>query len=247
MTAQLSRDRLEEIIGVINAGAYGYSVSAEEIGTMARMLLAGMEQTPFMYGIADPDGEAHLDECCVSKSIHGVDEAVSYLNAECTEEGAPLYQIVPLYRQPMPPTPVAVDEIAEQAGIDPDFADAYMQGYHDAESRKPAPVAVPDEWRSVLQEMVNAMLAYEMDVGEPAPYKHRKMMMRAGHLLESHRAAMQAEPVTAATVPAGWKLVPVEPTAEMIDAHVEGVQTGGMQKGYRAMLAAAPAAPEQEV
>lgn len=29
MTAQLSRERLEEIIGVINAGAYGYSVSAE--------------------------------------------------------------------------------------------------------------------------------------------------------------------------------------------------------------------------
>ena len=75
-----------------------------------RMLLAGMEQTPFMYGIADPDGEAHFDECCVSKSIHGVDEAVSYLNAEYTEEGAPLYQIVPLYRQPMPPTPVAVPD-----------------------------------------------------------------------------------------------------------------------------------------
>ena len=42
--------------------------------------------------------------------------------------------------------PVAVDEIAEQAGIDPDIADAYMQGYHDAESRKPAPLAVPDEF-----------------------------------------------------------------------------------------------------
>ncbi|EOW6512944.1 DUF551 domain-containing protein [Cronobacter malonaticus] len=26
----------------------------------------------------------------------------------------------------------------------------------------------------------------------------------------------------------------------MIDAHVEGVQSGGMQKGYRAMIAAAP-------
>ncbi|TCC09586.1 DUF551 domain-containing protein [Kosakonia quasisacchari] len=106
------------------------------------------------------------------------------------------------------------------------------------------PALVDDEWYSALQEMVNAMIAYEMDVGEPAPYKHRKMMMRAGHLLESHRTAMlKAEPVTAATVPDWWKLVPVEPTQEMIDAHVEGVQTGGMQKGYRAMLAAAPAAP----
>lgn len=59
--------------------------------------------------------------------------------------------------------------------------------YRDA---PPAPVSVPDEWRSILQEMVSAMLAYEMDVGESAPCKHRKMMMRAGHLLESHRAAM---------------------------------------------------------
>lgn len=41
--------------------------------------------------------------------------------------------------------------------------------------------------------------------------------------------------------PAGYVLVPVEPTQEMIDAHVEGVQSGGMRKGYRAMLASAPA------
>ncbi len=40
--------------------------------------------------------------------------------------------------------PVVVDEIAEQAGIDPAIADAYMQGYHDSEARKPALVAVPD-------------------------------------------------------------------------------------------------------
>ena len=42
---------------------------------------------------------------------------------------------------------VAVDEIAEQEGIDPAIADAYMQGYHDSEARKPAPVAVPDRER----------------------------------------------------------------------------------------------------
>lgn len=41
-------------------------------------------------------------------------------------------------------------------------------------------------------------------------------------------------------IPAGYALVPVEPTQAMIDAHIEGVQSGGMQKGYRAMLAAAP-------
>ncbi|HFT5300723.1 TPA: hypothetical protein ACGS5H_002528 [Escherichia coli] len=41
-------------------------------------------------------------------------------------------------------------------------------------------------------------------------------------------------------IPDGYALVPVEPTQAMIDAHVEGVQSGGIQKGYRAMLAAAP-------
>ncbi|WP_407211481.1 hypothetical protein [Enterobacter hormaechei] len=32
--------------------------------------------------------------------------------------------------------PEYIDEIAIQAGIDPAVADAYMQGYHDAEARR---------------------------------------------------------------------------------------------------------------
>lgn len=43
-----------------------------------------------------------------------------------------------------------VDEVARQAGINPAVAEAYMQGYHDSESRKPAQhVAVqePVAWR----------------------------------------------------------------------------------------------------
>lgn len=32
--------------------------------------------------------------------------------------------------------PENIDEIAIQAGIDPALADAYMQGYHDAEARR---------------------------------------------------------------------------------------------------------------
>ncbi len=41
-------------------------------------------------------------------------------------------------------------------------------------------------------------------------------------------------------VPEGWKLVPIEITQEMVDANFEGVCKGGIQSGYRAMLAAAP-------
>lgn len=32
--------------------------------------------------------------------------------------------------------PECIDEIAIQAGVNPDWADAYMQGYHDAEARR---------------------------------------------------------------------------------------------------------------
>lgn len=62
------------------------------------------------------------------------------------------------------------------------------------------------------------------------------------------RAAMQAEPVTSATVPDGWKLVPVEPTVAMTEALWDEIhESRDMNKAYRAMLSASPAAPEQEV
>ncbi|QGF21998.1 hypothetical protein PQB85_gp41 [Erwinia phage Midgardsormr38] len=47
---------------------------------------------------------------------------------------------------------------------------------------------------------------------------------------------------TAASAPEGWKLVPAEPTQRMIDAHTEGMVSGGATRAYRDMLAAAPAA-----
>lgn len=44
-------------------------------------------------------------------------------------------------------------------------------------------------------------------------------------------------------VPEGWKLVPVEPTPEMIDAIDRVMWPGASEKAYRAMLAAAPCPP----
>lgn len=68
-----------------------------------RQLVVSMDGKPFMYGIADPDGAAHMDEFCVSTSIAGIEDAVNALNEEC-EEGGPLYRVVALYRhyQPLP-------------------------------------------------------------------------------------------------------------------------------------------------
>gem|GEM_PF-5523079 len=47
----------------------------------------------------------------------------------------------------------------------------------------PQVTSVPDKWRISMRELVKAMRDYEMDVGEPAPYKHRKMIRRAELLL----------------------------------------------------------------
>lgn len=48
-------------------------------------------------------------------------------------------------------------------------------------------VLVPMEFLEVMQELVSAMREYEMDVGEPAPYKHRKMMRRAEAILTASK------------------------------------------------------------
>lgn len=60
-----------------------------------------------------------------------------------------------------------------------------------------------------------------------------------------HQLAKQAlADMDRKAVPAGWKVVPAEPTQEMVDACFEGTSIGGIQKGYRAMLAAAPEVSE---
>lgn len=63
---------------------------------------------------------------------------------------------------------------------------------------------------------------------------------------------LAAAPVQQVGVPDGWKLVPVEPTPEMINAGNDAAHAGGcdlyrltreVMNAYPAMLAAAPAAP----
>lgn len=59
------------------------------------------------------------------------------------------------------------------------------------------------------------------------------------------RIPLYAAPQPAHTEQDGWKLVPIEPTQEMVDACFDATCAGGIQKGCRAMLAAAPK-PESE-
>ena len=58
--------------------------------------------------------------------------------------------------------------------------------------------------------------------------------------LEAELTSLRASP---ASVPEGWKIVPVEPTGEMVDA---GIRSLGTADKFRAMLAAAPTPPSTE-
>lgn len=63
------------------------------------------------------------------------------------------------------------------------------------------------------------------------------------YLDDDERSKYKIIPVYAGlhpVIPEGWQLVPVEPTQKMVDAHMNGVVSGGFQCGYRAMISAAP-------
>ena len=193
MTAQLSRERLEQIAsweieitdaGTRHAPGAHSKVYSYEIVEMARMLLSGMDSVP----VAKVD---NIGVCWYA------DDGVSRKPAV----GAALY------------------------------------------AAAPAPVAVPDE---LTREEYKRRFMEEDNFDDT---------YRGGW--KDYRAAMlKAGPVTAATVPDGWKLVPVEPTMpQELAGHKTLTDTGKMSRLmktrisniYRAMLAAAPAAPEQEV
>ena len=45
-----------------------------------------------------------------------------------------------------------------------------------------------ENWRVVLEDMLDAMERYAMDTDEPAPYRHRKMMQEARTILSAEPA-----------------------------------------------------------
>ena len=80
-----------------------------------------------------------------------------------------------------------------------------------------------------------------VELGLITPKDQRVTKLGRMFLSDCYDDPMRIKSVPAAhRVPEGWKLVPVEITQEMVDANFEGVCIGGIQAGYRAMLAAAP-------
>ncbi|MGX8902792.1 hypothetical protein ACWQXT_25160 [Citrobacter werkmanii] len=101
--------------------------------------------------------------------------------------------------------------------------------------------SVPDEWTFQNTQR------YREDTGRQDAWSAmwgwnacRAAMLKADGTL-TNEGTMQAEPVTAATVPDGWKMVPVELTCAMDDAAWEAYhETRSMSDIWAALLAAAP-------
>ncbi|MGR4047907.1 Lar family restriction alleviation protein [Kosakonia cowanii] len=262
MTSQLSREDLREI---------AYQGSFNELEReLARMLLGGMDSEPVGEVIERPcSGE--MNTGMTYRRVKGLGEM------ESMPVGTKFYTA--------PPASVVkhVDTIALHQRVDPDWCDAYMQGYHNSEARKTAPVDVPDENGLLSCAFCGGNAEFDYDdhnltwiscgvCGVSTDTAYQTDVDARDKLLEvwNRRASMlKAGPVTAATVPEGWKLVPVEPTKRMVIDGFESepdemfsepevweayqAMSGCRQAAHRArlcyaaMLAAAPVAPEQEV
>lgn len=122
----ITRERLQELA----AGQSGFNLRTathEESQELSRMALAAMDSEPvgkpFMYGIADPDGNAYIDEFCVSEDLGLVEDTVNELNYD-REEGDELnYSVVALYRH------------AQPAQVVPDDYQRLRELYHAQEKR----------------------------------------------------------------------------------------------------------------
>jgi len=98
-----------------------------------------------------------------------------------------------------------------------------------------------------VKAMASALLAV-LDAQENSTIRKRKALLWLERQQMAHPGMNEVryaiEILTsppAVSTPDGWKLVPIEPTQRMIDAHTEGMVSGGATRAYRAMLAAAPA------
>ncbi|GKW40719.1 hypothetical protein PEC301879_05780 [Pectobacterium carotovorum subsp. carotovorum] len=106
---EINDTRLEVIgFGSVPASVNEQRVIARELILLRAQVAELTRQEPFMHGIANPDGDAYFDECCVGDAGLMSDE-VARLNDDL-EGGEPLYSVVELFRRPVPPAATVPDE-----------------------------------------------------------------------------------------------------------------------------------------
>ncbi len=125
--------RLEVIgFGSVPASLSEQRSMSRELISLRAQLAELRVQEPFVHGIADPDGNAYFDECCVGDAGLMSNE-VTRLNDDL-EDGEPLYSVVELFRRPVPPAAnqpyVVLDEMLQTPDEDSEI-DAYNKGKTD--------------------------------------------------------------------------------------------------------------------
>lgn len=261
MTAQLSRERLEEkLLEHIKHGGD----SEEE--TMIRMLLAGMDSVPVAWTDEQELRDLEKSGCAYLFTVKPI-----------TPNADP-HRVIRLYTTP--PAPVADDYFASLVTQARARADKAMRKFPQpnyvlnkvAEESGEVIKAVihytegREEWRNVEGEIIDNLamlirLVQEGDqvIGFTPPTDCRAAMLQVAENAEPLTTIQPAPELDSSpkndeshsgsspVVPDGWKLVPVEPTKEMIDAGWSYYMTTKSPSSlgvYGAMLAAAP---EQEV
>lgn len=199
---------------------------------------------PFMYGIADPDGNAYIDEFCGSEDLGLVEDTVNELNYD-REEGDELnYSVVALYRHAQQlgvPDEHSYTEpqkrlLLEAANVLVTRKPTVTQGYLIREVGRiairalgrpqPAPV-VPDESYQQLSDLYHAqekrLFKIAQRIKGPAFDKYSHSPSQAIDVLEAAifgeddacRAAM-LQAGNSPVIPDGCVTVPKEPTERMV-------------------------------
>jgi hypothetical protein len=220
---ELSRDKIKEIINddwLLMDDCEG-NKNCDVVKEMARIALASIEAEPVAWLL----------------SGGGAKNNVSFDSGNAYAD--PLREVTPLYTAP--PAPVSVPAAME---IDDDFDSAFEHGK-----------AVG--WNSCRAAMLHGAEPVTTTYKSPddficmltgrAKYLREKGEIKSPELLERAAAALQEESVNTPPIPNGWKLVPIDPTKDMLRAgqSVVGFWLNTVHC-YSKMLAAAPAAPQQE-
>ncbi|WP_277268334.1 hypothetical protein [Pantoea septica] len=285
-------EQTKELRNHLNFWGHASGFSPEFLMRVTDAYLAALTAKPFMYGIMDADGAAHMDECCVSTTLVGVSDSVDVLNEELTEEGDPQYKPVALFTEPPVYALRLPDEwtLADAESFirdmtPPSFEEAALfarNGLLDEVKRLNAIAqaalavsygAMPESngksnWTAMLHRKAEGIMGPYLTIAVsefPDRVRYEADMARflIGELSEepdildydADKHSGYVPPASAPAVPAGWKLVPAEPTAAMIDAVVEVVlkerreaMNGGknetVPRDY--IMAAFAAAPEME-
>ncbi|HDH7807226.1 TPA: hypothetical protein PJH65_004882 [Raoultella ornithinolytica] len=113
LTKEWLQNRIADMESTRDDIPFGFDESGNNELAAFKLALAAMDSEPvgkpFMYGIADPDGNAYIDEFCVSEDLGLVEDTVNELNYD-REEGDELnYSVVALYRHAQP-APVVPEE-----------------------------------------------------------------------------------------------------------------------------------------